>query len=151
MTFILILCIFTPYLFKESDMGMFSALMVSWFLSFGYIPQQTEVIYNNEDYVYTELSSKAPAIYTNMGFEANLGSLKVWTELETYCYTVTGINYYPFRSDYVIGSSLNLGKNIQFVAEHECDHAVEFLVNTSDYNRYMSFETKMYIKVGNRL
>ena len=132
-------------------MGLFSALMVSWFLSVGYVPQLIEVVYNEDQYMYTEISSEAPAVYTNMGFEASLGSLKVWTELETYCYTVTGISYFPFRSDYIIGGSLNLGKNIQFVAEHECDHAVEFLVNASDYNRYMSMETKMYIKVGNRL
>ena len=122
---------------------MFSALVFSWFLSFGYVPIQSNCIGDT----LSGLDSSRIATVVEIGMSVNFYRLGVYGSIENYQYVGEGGYFYPFRADYKAGASLRITDHVKIIAEHECDHPVVFSNNTKLQSTYMSAETRVMVRI----
>ena len=122
---------------------MLNALIISWFLSLGYVPTQSESIGRS----YTNLETNRIATVAEIGLSAELYRLKIYGSIENYQYASGNGGFYPFRADYTAGLSFRLTDSIIFILEHECDHPVSSSPMMQGKESYMSQETRIMIKL----
>lgn len=127
---------------------MFSFIALSWALTFGVVPVQTDWV-GTETAAIHDISSFATLEVSALAWDR----FRVFGSVETYQYLNSGkISFSPYRADYVFGAELIVTDNVLIGVEHECDHPVSSRVNlcsgvySSDYN-YASTETKIYVKI----
>ena len=121
-----------------------SWLLVSWFLAFGYVPQQIEAV--NGSYFVSDPTRIATV--AQIGIEAQAWErLRVYTDIENFQYapeTVEDGGFIPYRVDYTFGAEIKLNKWISVTVEHECDHVVAIGGNADGYESRI---TKLVAKV----
>lgn len=97
-------------------------LIVSWFLAFGYVPEQTAKLSGTIEC----LDTGRIATIAQIGFDAELyNRFHLFTELSNYQYFDGDVFFDPYRIDYTIGGSFSLNKWISLTVQHECDHPVK--------------------------
>lgn len=122
---------------------MFSAIVFSWFLSFGYIPLQSDCVGET----LSELDSERIATVAELGISADFYRLDVYGSIENYQYVSGKGTFYPFRADYVAGASLRITDNVKIIAEHECDHPVVCSPQGVLQSTYLSAETRVMVRI----
>ncbi len=99
-------------------------LVISWFLTFGYVPTMSESA--NGNLVKIDDSRIATVAQIGLSAETNDGGLfKVYTDNENFQYAPdgsAGANFSPFRINYSIGFQIQPNEHIRFNIDHECDH-----------------------------
>ena len=98
-------------------------LIISWFLTFGYVPQMTDSV--GGELICLEQSRIATVAQIGISAETKDGLFKIYTDLENFQYAPdgsSGASFSPFRINYSIGAQFRLNKNIRFNIEHQCDH-----------------------------
>lgn len=119
-----------------------SWLIISWFLTVGFMPQNTEVFSVGETTIYTDHPN---AMYQTIGLEAlAFDHLRIWSDIRTYEHTTNGYQYYPFRSDYQIGLDLLAGP-VTIGVKHECDHPV--IWNQAQDLGYLNMQTEVFVRI----
>lgn len=121
---------------------MFGSLIIGWFLSFGYIPQQQEC-------VDTEIVSIAPsdmATVAEIGLSAEYAPFKIYGSIENYQFFSGEQKFYPYRADYKAGIELKITKGVRIIAEHECDHPVVSGTNGRSRFEYLSSSTRIMVR-----
>lgn len=125
-----------------------SILAISWFLSFGFVPSQTDVV---GDSFVTIPAQEMPATVAEIGLSVKiLDRLTIYGSIENYQLTNDFTSFLPYRADYKAGASLEIIKGLTINATHECDHPVIFSYGPGkeDYEyTYMSSETQFFIKI----
>ena len=122
-------------------------LLLSWALTFGYLPSSTLAVQDTDKQHFVDQSG-ALMQTIELGLTA-WDTITVWTNIQTYDTMVTGIRYAPFRSDYNIG--LNVGHDVAGFRldagiKHECVHPV--ISGPVSSRRYAAGETEVYVKVS---
>jgi len=120
-------------------------LLVSWFLSFGYVPSQTDTI----GIAVSKLDTSRIATVAEIGLSFNaFDRLSVYGSIENFQYIAPSGMFYPFRADYKAGIELEVTKNFSILAEHTCDHPVSFTNEPYSKARYLSSETKITVRIS---
>lgn len=100
-------------------------LVISWFLTFGYVPQMADFVEGKT----AEIDSSRVATVAQIGLSASTEDelFTVYTDIENFQYIpeARGQGFRPFRVDYSIGLQIKPNNNIRFNIEHECDHAIQ--------------------------
>ena len=118
-----------------------SWLIVTWFLAFGYVPQQSESVLDSQ----LALSSR-PATVAQLGLSLNAWKrLTISTDIENFQYMNDPLSYAPFRVDYTFTAEFRLNPSLVIIATHECDHVIK---NGSAVDGYESQETKILAKLS---
>lgn len=94
-------------------------LILSCALTIGYLPTNATAI-NNYRVEASECFEQT--VYVNA---TAFDHISLWGSIETYDFNFTGLQFFPFRSDYSVGFEL-YDKNIAIGIMHECDHPVIF-------------------------
>ena len=119
-----------------------SWLLLSWFLTLGYLPQSQESIVMGRS---TVDSINDGAFYQTIGLSATaFNHLRLYTELQTYDRMGSINQWFPYRSDYIIGLDLLAGP-VTIGVRHECDHPVIWSMD-QEYG-YISGITEIYVKI----
>lgn len=125
---------------------MFSFLVLSWALTLGYVPTQSNIA--GDQYTRIEQGKIATVSTIDFGVTA-WNRLKIYSQIETFQYlnpTYTGFN--PYRTDYIFGIDYYISKNITLGIIHECDHpVVSYYDMKADY-QFLSSETKIFARIG---
>lgn len=98
-------------------------LVISWFLTFGYVPTMTDSA--NGSVVKIDESRIATVAQIGLSAETNDGLFKVYTDIENFQYAPDGsggANFSPFRINYSIGLHIQPNEHIRFNIDHRCDH-----------------------------
>jgi hypothetical protein len=130
-----------------------SFLVLSWALTFGYLPSGSNVIGSGSG-----VENPVGVNYSNSCMQTiELGltawdTVTIWTNIETYD-TVRGVGRFaPFRSDYNIG--LNIGREIAGFrldagVSHECIHPV---MSDSKIGKWVAGgDTEIYVKISGKI
>lgn len=123
-----------------------SFLVVSWFLTFGYVPVVADVTANSG--VSSEEFTKTATI-ADVGLKITaFDDLFFYTSITSYQYAIKLTEFCPFSISYKIGVGYDLNKNIRFNLDHVCQHPV--VPNQYDNNvkikyNYNHYETKLTI------
>jgi hypothetical protein len=126
---------------------MFGSLIIGWFLTFGYIPQQTECV-NNQ---LVEISPSDMATVAEIGLSAECHPFKIYGSIESYQFFSGREQFYPYRADYKAGIELSIVKGVKIIAEHECDHPVVYRTDGRVRNGYMSQVTRVMVRVDGKM
>jgi hypothetical protein len=119
-----------------------SWLIVTWFLAFGYVPQQYESVFDST----IALESSRPATVAQLGLSLNAWKrLTISTDIENFQYMNDPLSYAPFRVDYSFSIEYRLNPSLVIIASHECDHVIK---NGSAVDGYESQETKILAKLS---
>ena len=120
---------------------MFNAIVIGWFISFGWVPQQIESVGNHK----FEILGNMTATMTQIGLDATFDDrLRVFTEIDNYQYKEnTGMYFLPYRVDYTFGGEFTVNKYISITATHTCIHDVVYTTGHQP-DGYAEFETKVY-------
>jgi hypothetical protein len=97
-------------------------LVISWFLTLGYVPTMTESTNNNP--VHLDKDRVATVAQIGLSAETTDGLFKIYTDIENFQYAFhKGTpNFDPFRINYSIGFEIKPNENIRFNIDHQCDH-----------------------------
>lgn len=98
-------------------------LVISWFLTFGYVPTMSDSANGNP--VKIDESRIATVAQIGLSAETNDGLFKVYTDIENFQYAPDdsgGANFSPFRINYSIGFRVQPNEHIRFNIDHRCDH-----------------------------
>ena len=133
-----------------------SFLVLSWALSFGFIPDGNLAIERpaNAEVSRAVISydeSKSLTQTIELGLTA-FDLVTVWTSIETYDRPKTLVQYAPFRSDYSIGARVSKPVGwavLEAGVTHECIHPVLSCGDTG--NRVYGGGTEVYVKVSGRI
>ena len=100
-------------------------LVVSWFLTLGYVPEMQDTIAS---------MSNATTAQIGLSFETQDNRFKVYTDIQSFQYAKSPVRFNPFRIDFSIGAQLNITDPSDAVAsdtmtlhlniDHECVHPV---------------------------
>ena len=123
-------------------------LVVSWFLTFGYVPQMADFVEGKT----AEIDGSRVATVAQIGLSASTDDelFTVYTDIENFQYTpgARGQGFRPFRVDYSIGIQIKPNNNIRFNIEHECDHAVQNKTMSAGKYRYGSNLTTISVTLS---
>jgi len=121
-----------------------SWFIVTWFLAFGYVPQQYESVYES----VISLESARPATVAQLGLSLNAWKhLTISTDIENYQYVNDLGSYAPYRVDYSFTIEYRLNPSLIIIATHECDHIIKL---GSTVDGYESQETKILAKLSGK-
>ena len=126
---------------------MLSVFVLSWALTLGVVPVQSDLVGGS---LAVQDDSRIATIATlSFGITA-WERLHIYTDLETYQYYNTGgLCFSPYRADYIFGAEFYINKYVTIGLSHECDHpVVSFTDMKADY-KYLSNETKVFVRIGN--
>jgi hypothetical protein len=124
-----------------------SWLLVTWFLAFGYVPKQTEIV----AFQYQFLTQEEIATVAQMGVSAKLfDRFTISGDIENFQYIDTkgfadGGAFFPYRIDYHFSLNVKVNAWLSVIATHECDHSIKIKENLN--NQYESSETKVIIRI----
>jgi hypothetical protein len=122
---------------------MFNALVISWFLTLGYVPQMNVNLGNQ----YQVLNSEQIATVAEIGVKADYHMFSVYGSMENYQYKQKdNFGFSPFRIDYTFGCSLAINSHVKLIFEHECDHSVNSLANNKSDSSYGSAYTVVKVE-----
>jgi len=125
---------------------MVSWLVLSWALSFGYVPEQ----FNAVDYSYQEVGMESMSTVMKIGLDANLfNRVTIFTDVENFQTPIkksVAPAFDPYRIDYTIGARLRISDSVSITAVHECDHPVSSTMNVKTGQYYMA-ETKIFAEI----
>ena len=123
-------------------------LVISWFLTFGYVPQMADFVEGKT----AEIDSSRVATVAQIGLSASTEDelFTVYTDIENFQYIprARGQGFSPFRIDYSIGIQIKPNNNIRFNIEHECDHAVQNKTMSAGKYRYGSNLTTISVTLS---
>ena len=123
-------------------------LVISWFLTFGYVPQMADFVEGKT----AEIDGSRVATVAQIGLSASTEDelFTVYTDIENFQYTpgARGQGFRPFRVDYSIGIQIKPNNNIRFNIEHECDHAVQNKTMSAGKYRYGSNLTTISVTLS---
>lgn len=126
---------------------MLNALVFSWFLTFGWVPQQDSVVGNQ----VASLEQSRTATVSEIGVSAEIDRMFIFgASVESFQYFNTAFSYLPYRADYKIFGEIKLNSFTSVIAEHECDHPVKYVIGAHEQESYMASATKIYIKFGGK-
>jgi hypothetical protein len=115
-------------------------LVMSWFLTLGIVPQQTECC--NGQYC----SPVLPSTVAEIGLSATaFDHLILSTSMENYQTKGDNLTFNPYRIDYKFSAGVRINDNVSVWFDHECDHPV-LSGNIVKYD-YRSEMSKLYIKL----
>ena len=121
-------------------------LIVSWFLTFGYVPQMDESVSNR----WVQLDDSRIATVAQLGLAASTedGRVTIYGDVENFQYvSKNSVGFNPFRIDYSIGVQFQVNDYIKINLDHECDHQVSSYSNGKlDFN-YASNQTKFTVTI----
>lgn len=121
-------------------------LIVSWFLTFGYVPQMDEAVSNRR--IQLDDSRYATVAQIGLAVATEDDRLTVYGDVENFQYVSTkNVGFNPFRIDYSIGMQFRVNDYIRINLDHECDHQVSSYSNGKvDFN-YTSNQTKFTVTI----
>ena len=122
---------------------MLESLIIGWFLSFGYVPQQDECLNGK----LVSISPYDRATVAEIGLTAELHPLKIYGSIESYQFFYKDIFFAPYRSDYKAGLELSITRNVKIIAEHECDHPVVSCTDGKSQCEFMAQETRVMLRI----
>jgi hypothetical protein len=118
-------------------------LLLSWFLSFGYVPQLDNYIALAPEFLASSTLDSG-ALSAEIGVKGDaFGFLRAWGSVDTYEYTGSE-SFLPFRADFTVGASAYWGP-LELKVEHECDHAV--IYREDQFPQYWAQETKISLTI----
>jgi len=123
-------------------------LIVSWFLTFGYVPEMTESV--NGRSVRLDGSYIATVAQIGVAAETAGGRFGVYTDIENFQYAPrpgSGKNFVPFRVNYTAGAWFDINKHVRITVEHECDHPVAGGKSKEFLYHYGSEKTTLFMTV----
>jgi len=122
-------------------------LVITWFLAFGYVPVQNEIVHG----IWDVLDEERVATVAQIGIEAEaFKRIRVFGDVENFQYLPTekgDVGFRPFRIDYTFGAEVKLATFISVVAMHNCDHVIKMEYATDGYE---SSETKVIVKISGK-
>lgn len=121
---------------------MLGSLIIGWFLSFGYVPQQQECVGSK----LVSVSPRDMATVAEIGLSAEYAPFKIYGSIENYQFFSGESTFYPYRADYKAGIELKLMKGVKVIAEHECDHPVVSCTNGIAQCGYLSSSTRVMVR-----
>ncbi len=125
-------------------------LVISWFLTFGYVPQMADSVNGRS----TEIDNNRIATVAQIGLSASTEDelFTVYTDMQNFQYVPGGVGhgFSPFRIDYSIGLQIKPNNNIRFNIEHECDHAVQVKTTAAGGYRYGSNLTTISVTLSGK-
>jgi len=125
-------------------------LVISWFLTFGYVPQMTDSVNGRS----TEIDNNRIATVAQVGLSASTDDelFTIYTDMQNFQYAPDGKGgkFRPFRIDYSIGFQIKPNDNIRFNIEHECDHAVQNKTMSAGDYRYGSNLTTISVTLSGK-
>lgn len=127
---------------------MMEILVLSWAISFGVIPEQTEMVKAQR----IDIDAERISTFATLSFGVTAWDrIKVYTDLETYQYLASDYKgFNPYRADYVFGADLYLTDYVSIGVVHECDHPVISSTQFCPKYAYLSAETKLFMTIGNK-
>ena len=107
-------------------------LVVSWFLTLGYVPEMHDQIGSSDPVVYqsaSEIMHQATTAKIGLSFETQDARFKIYTDMQSFQYALSPVRFSPFRLDFSIGAQLNITDPSDTMAlhlniDHECVHPV---------------------------
>ena len=133
---------------------MLSFLVLSWALSFGYVPDQVDSL---QGLIVMADQNRFASFVTVEGGVTAWDRIHIYGSVETYQYLVSdSISFAPYRADYIAGADVYITDWLSAGIVHECDHPVMSVVKMpsikyeSEYN-YLKTETKIFIKIGSNV
>jgi hypothetical protein len=125
-------------------------LVVSWFLTFGYVPQMTDSVNGRS----TGIDNNRVATVAQIGLSASTEDelFTIYTDMQNFQYAPDGNGgkFKPFSIDYSIGFQIKPNDNIRFNIEHECDHPVQNKTMTAGDYRYGSNLTTITVTLSGK-
>ena len=127
-----------------------SWIVLSWALTLGIVPQQTDVVAQNgvecADVIRTDMVATVAELSISAAF---FGHARIWGAMENSQYfpgfSGGGLGFYPYRVDYTAGLAIFAGP-IELGIRHECDHPV--IAGSALHGNYLSAETQIYLKIS---
>ena len=123
-------------------------LVISWFLTLGYVPQMADFVEGKT----AEIDGNRVATVAQIGLSASTDDelFTVYTDMKNFQYIPgsAGEGFSPFRIDYSIGFQIKPNENIRFNIDHECDHAVQTKTMTAGDYRYGSNLTTISVTLS---
>jgi hypothetical protein len=98
-------------------------LVISWFLTFGYVPTMSESV--NGSAIHLDQSRIATVAQIGLSASTEDDLFTIYTDIENFQYAPDGNNgasFSPFRINYSIGLEIKPNDNIRFNIDHQCDH-----------------------------
>lgn len=116
-------------------------LVVSWFLTLGYVPEMQDQISSSDTIIYqtaSETMYQATTTKIGLSFETQDARFKVYTDIQSFQYAKSPVRFSPFRIDFSIGAQLNItdpsdAMTLHLNIDHECVHPVSSH-NKLEYN-----------------
>ena len=133
-----------------------SWLFLGWFLTFSYLPQHEQMLYERV------WNPEGVVLAQELGLYAELWDMfKLYTSIKTYevANFPNDVFFSPFRADYEIGFEFFVRDRFAIGIRHQCDHIVDsrisrspvrsgLSVNTSSaLNGFGSNETEVYVTI----
>jgi|WetSurMetagenome_2_1015567.scaffolds.fasta_scaffold00711_46 hypothetical protein len=116
-------------------------LILGWWLTFGVVPQQQEVVKNT----IVSTDCKKLATVCEIGLQADIMDHFVLRgSMENYQYKADSMYFDPYRIDYKFSAGCRFNDNISLWFDHECDHPV--LWSNKESYSYYGKESKLYIR-----
>lgn len=122
---------------------MLSAFVMSWFLSFGYVPVLKDCAGGNLE------SARGNGISTvaELGFSMEYDDVVFSASMESY-QTFEGVaSYAPFRMDFKASFDYQIYKDVTISFIHECDHPVSSNQKGRLKYDYLSSETQLIVTI----
>lgn len=110
---------------RSEQMNIFP-LIISWFLTIGYVPTMSDGVARNN--IVIDPKEIATVAQIGISAETQNGMFGIYTDIENYQYAPNsekGTLYFePFRVNYSIGLNIKPVEGILLNIDHQCDHPV---------------------------
>ena len=126
-------------------------LVISWFLTLGYVPTMTESVEDSVIRIDDSRIATVAQIGISVSTEDDL--FTIYTDVENYQYAFANGNIFsfaPFRTDYSFGLQVKPNDNIRFNVDHECDHPVSSSKRGDLAYEYISSKTTVSVTVSGK-
>lgn len=109
---------------RSEPMNIFP-LIISWFLTIGYVPTMSDSVgYNN---IKINKGKIATVAQIGISAETQNGAFEIYTDMENYQYAPAekeALYFEPIRINYSIGVKIKPTDWIIFNIDHQCDHPI---------------------------
>ena len=125
-------------------------LVISWFLTFGYVPTMSESVNGNAIHLDKSRIATVAQIGISASTEGEL--ITIYTDIENFQYALhKGTpNFDPFRINYSIGLEIKPNDNIRFNIDHQCDHPTTSKTSGFLGYKYNSEITKITVTLSGK-
>ena len=109
---------------RSEPMNIFP-LIISWFLTIGYVPMMSDGVAHNN--ISIDPNETATVAQIGISAKTQNGAFEIYTDMENYQYAPAekeALYFEPIRINYSIGVKIKPTDWIMFNIDHQCDHPI---------------------------